>query len=239
MNEILSDIRKALQDNANESTKSVSLKFFKKDEKNSISLYGVKTSDTHKISKSFCTRLKDRDKNDIYGLCTELWRSGMLEETFVDCNISDFFQDRFEPEDFYIFESWVKDYVNNWASCDTLCNHTMGDFIQKYPEFLPDIKRWALSENKWMRRSSAVTFIIPARKGLYIDDVFEIAESLLLDKDDIVQKGYGWMLKAASQYCPEKVFDFIMQKKHIMPRTALRYAIEKLTPEMRKKAMKK
>jgi 3-methyladenine DNA glycosylase AlkD len=57
--------------------------------------------------------------------------------------------------------------------------------------------------------------------------VFEIANRLLLDRDDLVQKGYGWMLKAASEAHQTDVFAYVIQHKQHMPRTALRYAIEK------------
>jgi 3-methyladenine DNA glycosylase AlkD len=71
-----------------------------------------------------------------------------------------------------------------------------------------------------------------------IDNVKKkIAENLLLD--DLVQKGYGWMLKAASESHQQEVFDYVMEKKSIMPRTSLRYAIEKMPIEMRKQVMKK
>ncbi len=95
------------------------------------------------------------------------------------------------------------------------------------------------SENRWMRRASAVSLIIPARKGLFLDAIFEIADKLLLDQDDLVQKGYGWMLKAASESHQQDVFDFVMKRKAIMPRTSLRYAIEKMPKELRKQAMDK
>jgi 3-methyladenine DNA glycosylase AlkD len=55
----------------------------------------------------------------------------------------------------------------------------------------------------------------------------------------MVQKGYGWMLKAASETHQKEVFDFVMKNKSAMPRTSLRYAIEKMPAEMKAKAMKK
>jgi len=55
----------------------------------------------------------------------------------------------------------------------------------------------------------------------------------------MVQKGYGWMLKAASQAYQNEVFEFVMSKKSIMPRTALRYAIEKMPKELKSLAMEK
>jgi 3-methyladenine DNA glycosylase AlkD len=101
------------------------------------------------------------------------------------------------------------------------------------------LKDWAKSPNRWVRRASAVSLIIPARKGMFLKDIFEIADILLLDKDDMVQKGYGWMLKATSETYQKEVFDYVMSKKEIMPRTALRYAIEKVPQELRVEAMKK
>ena len=88
-------------------------------------------------------------------------------------------------------------------------------------------------------RASAVSLIIPARKGLFLDTIFEIADNLLLDKDDLVQKGYGWMLKAASESHQQQVFDYIMKNKIKMPRTALRYAIEKMPKNFKIIAMEK
>ncbi len=108
-----------------------------------------------------------------------------------------------------------------------------------YPDFLMELKKFTKSKNRWMRRASAVSLIIPARKGIFLDTIFEISDNLLLDKDDLVQKGYGWMLKAASELHQQEVFDYVMEKKSIMPRTSLRYAIEKLPVEMRKQAMNK
>jgi 3-methyladenine DNA glycosylase AlkD len=90
-----------------------------------------------------------------------------------------------------------------------------------------------------MRRAAAVSLIVPAKKGKYLDTVLEIAGLLLTDKDDMVQKGYGWLLKEASRRHPEEVFDFVMSNRKEMPRTALRYAIELMPEAQRKETMKK
>ena len=108
-----------------------------------------------------------------------------------------------------------------------------------YPEYIFRLKEWAESDNRWMRRGAAVTLIIPARKGLFLDDILEIASIMMLDKDDMVQKGYGWMLKAASEAYCDRIFRFVMEHRTTMPRTAFRYAIEKMPKEMRTEAMKK
>ncbi len=53
----------------------------------------------------------------------------------------------------------------------------------------PILKEWATSDNRWTHRTAAVTLIIPARKGLFLNDIFQIATTLFHDEDDLVQKG--------------------------------------------------
>ena len=74
---------------------------------------------------------------------------------------------------------------------------------------------------------------------MFLKDIFGIAEAILLDADNMVQKGYGWMLKEASKTHQSQVFDFIMKYRLQMPRTALRYAIEKMPADLRLRAMRK
>jgi 3-methyladenine DNA glycosylase AlkD len=179
------------------------------------------------------------DKKAVFALCDDLWQSGFMEESFIACYFAYLVRKNYEPSDFIIFEKWVNNYVSNWATCDTLCNHTIGAFVEMYPEHLKNLKKWAKSKNRWTKRASAVTLIIPARHGKFLKDMFEIADILLLDSDDLVQKGNGWMLKAASEAHQKQVFDYVMENKTKMPRTALRYAIEKMPKSLKVKAMAK
>jgi 3-methyladenine DNA glycosylase AlkD len=235
MNEIINAIRTALKQASAEATRKTALTFFKE----KIKVYGVKTPVVGKIGKEHFEAVRNRKKSDVFALCEELWRSGYMEESIIASHWSYFVRKDCEPKDFGVFEKWVKTYVDNWASCDTLCNHTVGAFVEKYPEFVTELTKWALSKNRWMRRAAAVSLIIPAKKGEFLKGIFEIADALLPDQDDLVQKGYGWMLKAASNIHEKEVFDYVMRKRSVMPRTALRYAIEKMPQEFRKKAMEK
>lgn len=235
MSDILSKVRAELKQNSDPEVRESSFKFFKE----KIKPYGVKSAVVKQIGKENFRAVKSKTKAEIFSLCEQLWQSGYMEESFIACNWSYSMRRQFQPEDFIIFEHWVNDYINNWASCDTFCNHTTGDFVERFPAYLQELKRWAKSENRWMRRASAVSLIVPAKSGKFLKDIFEIADILLNDKDDMVQKGYGWMLKVASNNHEKEVFDFVMKYKSVMPRTALRYAIEKMPAELKKAAMKK
>ncbi len=235
MRTIIEQVRQVLNDSIDEKTKNGSQRFFKEE----IKSYGVKIPVVNQISKTFFAEIKGKTKTEIFDFCEELWKSGNFEESIIACNWSYALRKHYEREDFVIFNRWVHNYVSNWASCDTLCNHTIGTFIMIYPEYILELKNWAKSNNRWVKRAAAVTLIIPARKGLFLEDILELADVLLLDKDDLVQKGYGWMLKAASESHQKEVFEYVVSKKTIMPRTALRYAIEKMPANLKTEAMKK
>ncbi len=235
MNPVIETIRQEFREHSDEKVRKSGERFFKHE----VTLYGLKAAFVRQACKKHFKAVQHLSKAEIFLLCEVFWQSGYIEESFIACEWSYYLHKQYKPEDFNIFERWVDRYINNWASCDTLCNHTVGMFIEKYPDYLSHLKKWAGSDNRWMRRAAAVSLIIPAKKGMFLDEIFEIADILLLDQDDMVQKGYGWMLKVASQAYQKEIFDYIIRNKSVMPRTALRYAIEKMPEELKKEAMKK
>jgi 3-methyladenine DNA glycosylase AlkD len=232
---IVKNVRKELRRKADEDTRKTGQRFFKE----AIKSYGIRAPVIRKIAKEYFKKTERLGKAEILGLCEELLKSGYMEEAFIAYEWSYSLRTQYEPEDFAVFENWVRNYVSNWAECDSLCNHTIGTFIETFPEYVKKLKAWTSSKNRWVRRASAVTLILPARRGMFLEDVFEIADSLLTDEDDLVQKGCGWLLKEASRTHEKQVFEYVVKHKGIMPRTALRYAIEKMPPALKKKAMEK
>jgi len=235
MQSIIKSVRRDFKENSDEKTRIQGERFFKED----VKLYGLKSAAVSEIGNRYFRLLPDKNKMSVFSFCEEFLKSGLMEESFIACNWSYKVNKQYQTSDFKIFEAWVSKYVNNWATCDTLCNHTVGTFIEMYPEYLSELKKWSVSGNRWVKRASAVSLIVPARKGKFLEDIFVIADILHADKDDMVQKGYGWMLKVASQAHQKEVFDYVMSKKATMPRTSLRYAIEKMPPELKAKAMAK
>lgn len=237
MKTTVEQIRQTLKESIDEKTRASSSRYFKENEAPKV--YGVRTAEVNRIGKQGLQQIKNLPKQQVFELCEELWSTGYLEEAVVACIWAESLHKQYEPADFQVFAHWVHNYMTNWAACDTLCNHTIGTFIMMYPEYIAELKKWATSTNLWVKRASSVTLIIPARKGLFLDDIFQIALILLHDNNDLVQKGYGWMLKAASEAHQKEVFDFIVKQKDTMQRTALRYAIEKMPADMKAEAMRK
>ena len=93
--------------------------------------------------------------------------------------------------------------------------------------------------DEYTQIAEAIFMGLRKRKGIFLNEIREIATILLMDEEDMVQKGYGWMLKAASQAHQKEVFDFVIGNKAKMSRTALRYAIEKMPANLKAMAMEK
>jgi len=235
MSNIAQRIRNELKENIDEKTRDSFQRFFKE----KVKCYGVKTGTVGKIARKYWKEIEGKSKKEILELCEELLRSDYTEEASIVSFWGMNFKDFVESGDLTVFEKWIKKYVNNWAKCDGFCNHAVGDLIAKYPDSVEELKKWAKLDNRWLKRASAATLIIPAKKGKFLKEAFEISDILLVDADDMVQKGYGWLLKEESRKHQKEVFEYVIENKHKMPRTALRYAIELMPEKLRKKAMEK
>lgn len=235
MDPVIEAIRQELAAHADPERRRSSQRFFKEE----IRCYGMKTATAVTVAKKYWKKVRSREKQEIFGLCEELYRSGMMEEAFVVSQWAQMLGDRYEPGDIAVFRHWIDTYITNWAACDGLCNHAVGDLVVRYPEHIEELKRWAQSDNRWMRRAAAVSLIVPAKHGEFLDEAIAIADLLLADTNDMVQKGYGWLLKEASRKHTDEVFSYVMRNKRVMPRTALRYAIELMPKDLKAEAMKK
>jgi len=174
---------------------------------------------------------------EVLKMCNDLLERRTVEYRAIAFDWCFRMKRHYERSHFPIFERWTRTYLTSWGSVDDYCTHTMGFFLHKYPNYVPQIKLWAQSSNPWVRRAAAVTFIYGLRRGSFVRHIFDVADTLLHDEHKYVQWGYGWMLKEASKHFLDEVFRYVMQNKTTMPRRALRYVIEKMPAELKTQAM--
>lgn len=137
-------------------------------------------------------------------------------------------------------ESWLSnDYCANWAATDALCGEVLGPLIRQHPAFTSKLKTWTGKRNLWLRRASAVGIIHSARRGEQLDDAYAIAESLFKYPEDLIHKATGWMLREAGKPDPARLESFLIEHGPEIPRTTLRYAIERFLPEKRRMLLEK
>jgi 3-methyladenine DNA glycosylase AlkD len=135
-----------------------------------------------------------------------------------------------------LFDLYMRrhDRVNNWDLVDLGCLHMTGSYL--FDKSRDVLYRLAQSPNLWERRSAIVstTYFIRKRD---VGDTFKLSEILVNDPEDLVHKGTGWMLRFAGEVDKPRLLAFLDKHAATMPRTLLRYAIEKLDAAQKKHYM--
>ncbi len=137
--------------------------------------------------------------------------------------------DRRSLYDLYLAHS---KYVNNWDLVDSSAEQIIGPQITA--KTMPVLRKLARSTLLWDRRIAMIATFHHIKLGDPAP-AFEIALLLLKDREDLIHKAVGWMIREAGKRCGEQVMrEFLDMHAHEMPRTALRYAIEHLPKELQR-----
>lgn len=121
--------------------------------------------------------------------------------------------------------------VNNWDLVDGSAPYIAGAYLLTRPRTI--LHKLAKSSNLWERRIAIVATFAFIRAG-QTTDTFAVAKLLLADEHDLIHKAVGWALREAGKQSPKELIKFLRVNYERLPRTALRYAIERFTPVERK-----
>jgi 3-methyladenine DNA glycosylase AlkD len=182
-----------------------------------------------RVAQEVYRRIKPWSAADRDRLCVELWEGGKFEEGALVCYVYRRFAKQCGAREFRMFTRWLDRYVDNWGLTDGLSLWLLGASIADDPSLIAKIPPWTRSKNRWKRRASAVALVPSARRGLHTREILGIAEPLISDADDMVQKGVGWLLKETYPKKPAEVVRFLLPRRERAPRLVLRYAAEKMT----------
>ena len=162
-----------------------------------------------------------------------LWETGKLESGVLVCHVYRRFAKSCAECEFHLFEKWIDRYVRNWAHCDGVSSWLVAACIANEPELRHQLVGWTVSANRWKQRAAAVSLLWEAKRGRHTEFVFDIAARLLPVRDDMVEKGVGWLLKESYPARPEETLRFLMEHRAAATRLALRYAAEKMPSSAR------
>lgn len=209
--------------------------------KESVKSYGLKTDEVRAVAADlYASVRKDWSVEDAMRLCDLVFPDAELEGKSIGSLILSRYRKSYPHGLFDRIQGWLAaDLLNNWASVDGLCPEVVGSLIVSYPELEEKIKRWAFHPNRWVKRASAVSFIKLAKKKEYHDTIYAIAASLFPVDDDLVQKANGWLLREAGKIDMNRLEAFLLRHGPAVPRTTLRYAIERFEEKKRKSLLEK
>ena len=227
---IAAHIRRVLKDGGS-APHAEGVQWFFKEEVKSRGWY---TAELRKVAVRFRrTIIREQNLAFLIRVADQLFRGRVLEEKVFAVFLLESLTDEFGDPEFRLFESWLS-RITSWADHDGLVHYLISPMVAAKTTRANSVFVWARSPNRWHRRAACVALIRSARRKMLLSQIKRLTKILIHDKDDMVQKGLGWLLRETAKYNAPAVIPFLHQIKPRAPRLVLRTACETLSTSQRK-----
>ncbi len=189
---------------------------------------GVTVPDVRRVAKMFC----NASMGDVQALLRSTWHEDRLLGLIIWTMQFEkgTVQDRKRIFDAYRASTAR---INNWDLVDVSAPRIVGEYL--FGRSRAQVKKWARSKDMWERRIAIVSTLAFIVRG-DASSTFVIADMLMNDREDLIHKATGWMLREVGKRCGEKLLtEYLLPRYRTMPRTMLRYAIERYAPSTKKR----
>ena len=225
----LLEIRKEILSKKNPSQAIILQRFFKtgKGEYGEGDIfYGIKVP----LQRTIAKRFKDLSLEDLRALMASKVHEERLIAAFI---IVEQFQRGDEKKQKAVFNFYIKNRkgINNWDLVDLSAPKIVGQYLIDKDKSL--LYKFANSKDLWEKRIAILSTFTFIRQH-WFEDTFNISEILMYDEQDLIHKAVGWMLREIGNRDMESEEEFLKKYYKTMPRTMLRYAIEKFPEQKRK-----
>ena len=227
---IAAQIRRALKEGGSaEHAQSVQRSF-----QEEIKSPGWYTADLRRPAARFRRQIqKDHGLDFPVAVADQLLLGSVREEKIAAIFPLEKLDAQFGGSEYKLFESWLG-RISSWADHDALVHYCIAPTVARKPVRLKTVFRWAKSADRWHRRAPCVALIRGAREKVFFREIIKLADLLLADEDDRVQKGLGWLLRETAKYDAKQTVAYLMKIRRRAPRLVLRTACETLPATARK-----
>ena len=232
---VAAQIRTALKDGGSADHASGVQWFFKE----KVKSHGWYTATLRRAIRG-CRReiLREHDFAFLTQVADQLFSGEVLEEKVAAVFLLEALDAQCGDREFAMFESWL-DHISSWADHDGLVHYLISPMIAAKPARTKFVFRWAKSPNRWLRRAACVALIRGARAKMFFPEIVRLSDSLLDDKDDMVQKGLGWLLRETAKADAKRAVPYLKKIRGRTPRLVLRTACETLPTTVRARILER
>jgi len=201
-----------------------------------LGFYNVGTAGVRNMARELHRRHRDDWSMDEAALFADrLVRDRYLEVKSVGIEVLARYRRDFAPRLLAVWKRWLaRNDSANWATTDAICGLLIGPLLVMHPSLVRGVASWSRHPNMWVRRASAVSLIPSMRSGRALDSAYGVARALHADREDLIQKAVGWMLREAGKADAARLEAYLRRHGRTTPRTTVRYAIERMSPAKRK-----
>jgi len=230
---IAAHIRRVLKDGGS-APHAEGVQWFFKEE---IKSRGWYTAELRRVAVRFRrTIIREQGTTFLITVADKLFQGPVLEEKVFAVFLLEKLVDQFGEDEFRLFEAWLS-RICSWADHDAVVHDLIGPMIVAKASRVKSVFIWAKSPSRWHRRAACVALIRGTRRKMFLPRIKRLSNLLLYDKDDMVQKGLGWLLRETAKYAAPMAVPYLLEIRTRAPRLVLRTACETLSAAARKKIL--
>ncbi len=206
--------------------------------KEPVTMFGIDGPTIHSIERDLIEKIgKVWTIRSAVSFCNAMIRDPHLEGRAVGFLIVAHFVNEASPDLLPTIKRWLERSCDNWGLVDNLAPSVLGPLLDRHRELIPEVVGWSRSPILWVRRGATVAFVPLARKGKQLPAAYRIASRLFGDQEDLMHKAVGWLLREAGKTDMDRLQRFLLKHGPKIPRTTVRYAIERFPKDHRKRLL--
>jgi 3-methyladenine DNA glycosylase AlkD len=204
-----------------------------------LRFYNVGTATMRALARSIHARHRQEwSIDEAMAFASQLIQDPFLEVKSVGIEVVVRYRRDFTPRLLPIWKQWLAmNHSANWATTDAISCFLIGPLLVGHPELAGQMRAWARHRNMWVRRAAAAGLIPSARQGRALDVAYDVANRLHPDRNDLIHKAVGWLLREAGKADEARLERYLRTHGASMPRTTVRYAIERFSPARRRQLL--
>jgi 3-methyladenine DNA glycosylase AlkD len=173
------------------------------------------------------------DRHRLAALVNILWSPPLFERRMMAVLLLESFQPLLRPADITLVEQLIRQ-SKTWAFVDELAIAITGPLVERSPQLLRVLDRWAKDGDFWVRRSAMLALLRPLRRGGGDFTRFaRYAEAMLAERESFIRKAIGWILRETGKKRPDLVYRWLLPRCSVASGVTVREAVKYLSPQQR------
>lgn len=224
-----------LRAGANEAKAASYQRYFK----DPVDYFGLDNKAAQQIKQDLYARVDETwTIHDAVRFCETMIQDPHMESRGIGYQVVAHFVSTAPPELLADVRRWLEHSCGNWGLVDNLAPSVLAPLIELHRDLVPEVVSWTASPNLWLRRGAVVAFVPLVRKSTdHQTTAYRIASLLFDDQEDLIHKAVGWLLREAGKADPDRLETFLLDNGPRIPRTTVRYAIERFPKEERRRLL--
>lgn len=210
--------------------------------KQPVNYFGLDKQTSTEIKQDLFEKIQESwTIEDAVRFCKAMIKDPHMESRGIGYQVVAQFVSEAPPKLLADVKRWLEHSCGNWGLVDNLAPSVLAPLLEQHPDLIPDVVSWSDSPSQWVRRGATVAFVPLVGKTkdqkLYLRTAYQIAERLFDDEEDLMHKAVGWLLRESGKADMKRLERFLLEKGPRIPRTSVRYAIERFPKDERKRLL--